>query len=81
MYEKLTRLLWLQMAGAGDAGLTPREIDVLKMLETGAGTKEIAEQLNISQFTVYTHIQHLLDKLDVHRRSELVMHARASGLV
>lgn len=42
--------------------LTPREIQVLRLLTTGVGNDEIAETLNISLNTVKTHIQHLLDK-------------------
>ena len=77
----VAQFIWSRLASVGEAELTPREIDVLKLLKTGSGTKEIADQLKISQFTVYTHIQHLLDKLDSHSRSELVTRARASGLV
>ena len=41
------------------ADLTPREIQVLRLLTTGVGNEEIAKRLKISENTVKTHIGHL----------------------
>jgi len=52
--------------------LTPRECEVLSLLASGNGTKDIAEFLSISINTVRNHIQHILEKLEVHTRLEAV---------
>lgn len=61
--------------------LTPREIQVLRLLTTGVGNDEIAERLNISQNTVKTHIKHLLDKTGFNTRTQLAIQARITGFV
>lgn len=61
--------------------LTPREIQVLRLLTTGVGNDEIAETLNISLNTVKTHIQHLLDKTGFANRKQLAIQARVTGFV
>lgn len=61
--------------------LTPREIQVLRLLTTGVGNEEIAETLNISLNTVKTHIQHLLDKTGFANRTQLAIQARVTGFV
>jgi DNA-binding NarL/FixJ family response regulator len=52
--------------------LTPRERDVLFHLVDGAGRKEVAEQLQLSENTVRTHLQSLMRKLGVHSTLEVV---------
>lgn len=52
------------------ARLTPRERDILAGIERGASNKEIARTLGISAATVKNHVHHLLEKLDVSRRSQ-----------
>jgi DNA-binding NarL/FixJ family response regulator len=52
--------------------LTPRERDVLFHLAEGAGRKEIAERLQLSENTVRTHLQSLMAKLGVHSTLEVV---------
>lgn len=61
--------------------LTPREIQVLRLLTTGVGNDEIAERLNISQNTVKTHIKYLLDKTGFNTRTQLAIQARITGFV
>lgn len=61
--------------------LTPREIEVLRLLTTGAGNEEIAEKLLISQNTVKTHIKHLLEKTGFSSRTQLAIQSRISGFV
>ncbi len=61
--------------------LTPREIQVLRLLTTGVGNDEIAESLGISLNTVKTHIQHLLDKTGFASRTQLAIQARITGFV
>ena len=61
--------------------LTPREIQVLRLLTTGVGNDEIAESLGVSLNTVKTHIQHLLDKTGFASRTQLAIQARVTGFV
>ncbi|HEY0520033.1 MAG TPA: response regulator transcription factor, partial [Ilumatobacteraceae bacterium] len=51
------------------AGLTRREIEVLRLIAAGSGTREIAEQLFISSKTADNHIQHIYTKLGVTNRA------------
>lgn len=55
--------------------LTPREVEVLGMLAAGRTTPEIAERLHISQLTARSHIQNILDKLELHSKAEAVAFA------
>ncbi len=52
--------------------LTPRERDVLRLLAEGLGTQEIADRLFVSSATARNHVQHILNKLNVHSRLEAV---------
>jgi PAS domain S-box-containing protein len=55
--------------------LTAREVEVLGMLAAGRATPEIAAALHISNLTARNHIQNILDKLEVHSKSEAVAFA------
>lgn len=61
--------------------LTPREREVLKLIAEGLTTNEIAEQLVISAHTVQTHRQKIMEKLDLHNKSELIKYAIRKGLI
>lgn len=61
--------------------LTPREMEVLRMLANGMGQDEIARQLFISRKTVATHIEHVLQKLGVRTRAQAVALAYREDLV
>lgn len=60
--------------------LTKREREILELLAQGLGQKEIAQTLVISEKTVATHIQRILEKLGVHSRAQAVAFAHRSGL-
>lgn len=62
-------------------GLTQREREVISLLAEGYGTGEIAHQLSISPNTVRNHVQHILQKLQVHSRVEAVTYALKHNLV
>jgi len=61
--------------------LTPREIEILKLLAEGLSTKAISERLSVSRFTVRSHIEHALLKSGLHSRTEAVAAAFRAGLV
>lgn len=60
---------------AGNAGLTDREIEVLRLLASGRATKEIAEELHISTNTVITHRKNLSVKTGIRSVSGLAIYA------
>lgn len=64
----------------GLAELTPRELEVLDLMAGGLEQSEIARRLVISPRTVSTHIQHILEKLDVHSRAQAVAVAHLRGI-
>jgi DNA-binding NarL/FixJ family response regulator len=61
--------------------LTPREMATLRSLSEGKANKEIANELDISERTVKTHLAHLFEKLGVTSRTEAIKVATRRGLV
>ena len=61
--------------------LSQREIEVLKLLSEKMSTQDIAETLSISIRTVRTHIQHLMYKLQVHKRIEAIKVGKQLNLI
>jgi two-component system response regulator NreC len=61
--------------------LTPRELDVLRLLAKGHTNRQIAEVLNVSTRTVEGHRANLMDKLELHSRVELTSFAEEHGLL
>jgi DNA-binding NarL/FixJ family response regulator len=57
--------------------LTPREYEVMRLLRFGATNREIAEQLYITEGTVKTHVNHILNRLDLKNRSQLAIYAHS----
>jgi len=72
---------------AGGAGadpyeaLTDREKQVLKLVAEGKSNKEVAEVLGISVKTAMSHREHVMEKLGVHNRTELVRFALKRGVI
>jgi two-component system response regulator NreC len=64
-----------------DEPLSPRELDVLRLLALGHTNGEIAKQLFLSVRTVESHRARLQEKLGIQGRAELVRYALASGVV
>jgi PAS domain S-box-containing protein len=60
--------------------LTPRQAEVLRLLERGRTTPQIAEELHLSRETVRNHIRHLLQAVGAHSRLEAVALARGAAL-
>lgn len=61
--------------------LSPRELDVLKLMIMGKRNKEIATQLDITEGTVKIHVSNILVKLGVSDRTEAVTQALQRGIV
>lgn len=61
--------------------LTPRQAEVLRLLELGRSTEQIAHELHLSSETVRNHIRHLLRALNAHSRLEAVAIGRREHLV
>jgi DNA-binding NarL/FixJ family response regulator len=62
-------------------GLTPRELDVLRLLAKGMSNPEIADALYIGRGTVRTHVSNILGKLGARTRTEATMLARDRDLI
>jgi DNA-binding NarL/FixJ family response regulator len=56
--------------------LTPRELDVLRLLATGVNNRDIAAALNIAESTVKNHVNSILAKLQVANRTAAALKAR-----
>jgi DNA-binding NarL/FixJ family response regulator len=65
----------------GEEDLTPRELDVLRLIRDGYRNKQIADQLAIAETTVNFHIKKLVDKLGANDRTHAVMIAVRRGLL
>lgn len=61
--------------------LSPREIEILKLVATGASNREIAERLVISEGTVKNHLSSILSKLSVRDRMQAVLKAKELGII
>lgn len=61
--------------------LTPREIDIARMIALGIGNREVGEKLFISEGTVKTHLHTIYEKLGIKGRVQLANWAREHGLV
>ena len=63
------------------AGLTNREIEVLRLIATGATNREVADALVISEGTVKNHLSNIFSRLGLRDRTQAVMYARERGLL
>jgi DNA-binding NarL/FixJ family response regulator len=66
---------------AGDDPLSPREIEVLRLIATGNSNKLIADQLSISEATAKSHVANILSKLGANDRSHALAIAMKRGII
>ncbi len=75
-----SRPVTLTIPGTGET-LTPRETEVLRLLNAGSGNQAIASQLGVGVATVKTHVSRILSKMGVKSRTEAVAKARDFNLL
>jgi ATP/maltotriose-dependent transcriptional regulator MalT len=61
--------------------VSQRELEVLKLLASGASNQEIATALVLAPGTVKLHMSHILSKFGVKSRTQAILHARDLGLL
>ena len=78
--EVMDRYIQRTPEETGRPRLTEREKEVLRLIAEGKSSKEIAEMLYLSVKTVMAHRTNIMEKLDIHSRTELVKYAIRQGL-
>jgi len=81
---RLERFAWKMVMSNASTGsnrekLTPREIEVLKLIATGLSTKEIAGSLGVAFKTAACHRSRIMSKLDIHNVANLTRYAIRCG--
>jgi len=66
---------------AASSVLTPREIEIVRMVASGLRNRELARRLGVTEGTVKIHLHNIYKKLKVQSRVELVLHAQSNKLV
>jgi DNA-binding NarL/FixJ family response regulator len=67
--------------GESESALSPREMDVLRLLADGLSNRAIAEELVISEHTVKFHVNSIMGKLNAESRTEAVVIAMRAGII
>jgi DNA-binding NarL/FixJ family response regulator len=80
-YARLANRPETQLPGEEDPDLTPRELEVLNLVATGATNQEIADELSISIHTCKSHVSNILGKLHAANRRQAARFAAQRGLL
>jgi Response regulator containing a CheY-like receiver domain and an HTH DNA-binding domain len=64
-----------------DLGITPRELEILRLIAAGLSNREIADRLFVSENTVKTHSSRLFGKLGAKRRTQAVQLGKEARLI
>lgn len=84
-YALLTKLTDLTLSSTNRLpqhfSLSPREVEVLRLVGRGLSNKQIAQQLRLSLYTVKNHVHNILEKLEVNNRSAMILYALDNGLI
>ncbi len=83
LFEEFSRLANRPSPAPGEdlPDLTPRELEVLNLMATGASNQEIADQLVISLHTAKSHVSHILAKMQAVNRRQAARRAARRGLL
>lgn len=82
LFETVRHLLrHREVASSRRPTLTGREVEVLQLVAEGLTSREIGEDLYISENTVKNHVRNILDKLGLHSRNEAVLYALREDLI
>jgi two-component system response regulator NreC len=81
LVEDYLRRLQIGEEGDSYARLTDREREVLHLLAEGKKGREIAEELQVSPYTVERHRANIMAKLNLHNRADLIKYAIRKGLI
>jgi DNA-binding CsgD family transcriptional regulator len=68
-------------ASIAKLGLTPRELEILRLIADGLSNREISKRLFVSENTVKTHSANLFSKLSAKRRTQAVQIAKEAGVI
>jgi DNA-binding NarL/FixJ family response regulator len=68
------------MPAHSDGDLTEREIEVLRLVTTGARNKEIAVKLDITENTVKYHLRNIMEKLHLNSKTQAAAYAVSKGI-
>ncbi len=79
-FSRLSRIAPASPEALADP-LSPRELEILKLVATGASNREIAETFIIAEGTVKNHLTNILGKLNAKDRMQAVLKAREHGLI
>lgn len=79
-FSRLSRLKPVKIQPLAEP-LSPREMEILRVVATGASNRDIAESLVIAEGTVKNHLTNILGKLNVKDRMQAVLKAREFGLI
>lgn len=70
-----------ETVSCGPTPLSPREIEIVRLIARGLIAKEIASELSLSTHTIYTHRKNIMRKLNLSSASELILYAVDIGIV
>ena len=70
----------VDIGNAKSVDFTERELEVLKIIATGVSNAEVAKKLDISEYTVKSHVRNMLEKTGFRSRTELAIKARTVGI-
>jgi LuxR family maltose regulon positive regulatory protein len=81
IFRQLSKHSDIRPESSSQQKLTTRELDVMRLIDAGLSTQDIAERLFISAETVKKHLVHVYTKLEVHSRYEALSTIRIQGLL
>jgi LuxR family transcriptional regulator, maltose regulon positive regulatory protein len=82
LVDEIARRSGMAAASSKDGpGLTPRQIEVLRLISRGLSDREIAAALVVSEHTVHRHVANILERFDVPSRASAVAYAASRGLI